>query len=45
MLDGISDISEHLQWYTSYSEMFNLHSEKSPNSKVPVGKKIPLVII
>lgn len=44
MLGDISDISGYLQPYSSYFEMFNLHSKRL-NSKVPVGKKMPLVII
>lgn len=43
MLDGTSDISEYLQQYSSYFDVFNVHSGKNPNSKVPEGKKIPLV--
>lgn len=39
MLDGMSHISEYLQQYSPYFEMFNLHLEKNANSKVPVGKK------
>lgn len=45
MLDGIGDISEYFQQYSSYFKMFNLYPGKNPNSNVPMSEKTPLVII